>query len=94
MEALISLDAIISLAVCAGETSGVSDLILLHYFNRPGVAGAVLQTASSLIDWLIDSVMICENIFTALQRPNDSKSQRTSKLHYWFKSYGKFAKKK
>ena len=26
----------------------------LDMFNRPGVAGAILQTASSLIDWSID----------------------------------------
>ena len=31
--------------------------------NRPGVAGAVLQTPFWLIHWFIKSVRICENIF-------------------------------
>ena len=34
--------------------------------NRPGIAGAVLQTALSLIN----SEMVCENIFTGPPRPN------------------------
>ena len=37
--------------------------------NRPGVAGAVLQTAL----YLYESVMICENIFTVPQRLNGWK---------------------
>ena len=37
--------------------------------------GAALQTPPSLINLLINLVMICENI-----------------LHYWFKSFGNFAK--
>ena len=45
--------------------------------------------------------MVCENIFTARSPKieyitnflGDSKSQRTSKSHYWFKSYGNFAEK-
>ena len=33
--------------------------------NRPSVAGAVLQTASSLIDSVTDWLMVGGNIFTA-----------------------------
>ena len=41
--------------------------------NRPCVAWAVLYTALLLINWLSDWLMICENIFTARQRPNGQK---------------------
>ena len=34
-------------------------------FKRPGVAGAVLQTASLLNNLFSDSLMVCGNIFTA-----------------------------
>ena len=52
--------------------------------NRPGVAEAVLQTALSLTDWLIHSVMICENIFTAPPCPNGCKwcLQSWNRLNY------------
>ena len=59
--------------------------------------GAALQTP--LFDSVIDSLLVCENIFTTPPRPNgwrcynfqgNSKSQRASKSHYWFKSYGDF----
>ena len=36
--------------------------VAMNIFNRPGVAGAVLHTALS--------VMVCENMFTAPLRPN------------------------
>ena len=36
-------------------------------FNRPGVAGAVLQTALSFID-SVKEVMVCENIAATPQR--------------------------
>ena len=80
---------------------------IITIFNRPGVAGAVLQTALSLSH----AVMVCENIFKATPHPNgwkwcfpsqnrldcnllrDFKSRRTSKSHYWFKRLGNFAEK-
>ena len=63
-------------------------------------------TNTFVINWLINSVMVCENIFMEQPRPNgcrwcshnichnflgESKSRRASKLHNWFKSYGDFA---
>ena len=35
-------------------------------FNRPGVAGAVLQKPLFLIEWLNNLVIHCENIFKTL----------------------------
>ena len=43
--------------------------------------------------------MVCENMFTAPPHPNgynflgESKSRRTAKSHYRYKSYGNFAEK-
>ena len=62
----------------------------IKIFKRPVVAGAVLQTASPLLNSLTDPLMVCENIFTA--PPHPKGSWRAPKSHYWFKCYGNFAK--
>ena len=38
-------------------------ILTICVFNRPNVARAVLKTPLLLPDWLINSVIICENIF-------------------------------
>ena len=67
-------------------------------FNRPGVAGAVLLTPLSLIISLRrrHAPMVGNGVFSHKIDHIafffvDSKSPRTSKLHYWYKSYGDFA---
>ena len=40
---------------------------------------------------VIHSLMVWENIFAAPPHPNGHKIDYV-KLHYWFKSYGNFAK--
>ena len=45
------------------KTTVQRKLNTIYKFNRPGVAGAVLQTALSLIDSLIYEVILCGNIF-------------------------------
>ena len=52
---------------------GCTNLLKKTFINRPNVAEAVLQTASSLVHYLTDSLMVCENIFTAPPRPNGWK---------------------
>ena len=50
----------------------------ISMINRSGAAGAVLQTASSLTDWLIiHSLMICENFFTAPPLPNGNGANKS-----------------
>ena len=44
--------------------------IISNLINRPGVAGAVLQTPLLLTDWLIQSAILCENIFKSPSLPN------------------------
>ena len=43
---------------------------LLQLFNRPGVAGAVLQSPPSLIDSFVNRVIILFRIFKTLSIPN------------------------
>ena len=54
--------------------NGLQNKYLYDIFNIPGVAGAVLLTASSLIHSFIhsltNSLMVCGNIFQALSIPN------------------------
>ena len=45
-------------------------MIFIEVINRPGVAGAVLQTPLLLIDLLINSLILCGNIFKTLSFPN------------------------
>ena len=44
--------------------------LVSYLINRPGVAGAVLQTPPLLIDRLIRSLILCENIFKTPSVPN------------------------
>ena len=43
---------------------------VIYLINRPGEAGAVLQTALSVINSVTDSLMVCEIIFMAPQNTN------------------------
>ena len=78
------------------------------YFNRPGLAGAVLQTASFVINYFTDwwfveiSVRRCHAPTVGNGACSHKIDYNTifqeipgeSKLHYWFKSYCNFSKKK
>ena len=46
----------------------------IYFFNRPGVAGAILQTPLIFFDLLTDSLILCENIFNKHSLPNRKSS--------------------
>ena len=50
----------------------------LYVFNRPNVAGAVLQTPSSLIDWLIWLA-----VYSKSSKRFESQTVETRELKFW-----------
>ena len=61
--------------------------------NRPGVAGAVLQTPLFLINYaqMVGNGALSHKIYYITIFEEILNLKRTLKLHYWFKSYGDFA---
>ena len=59
--------------MCPSATQKAKVLIYVH-FGRPGVAGAVIQTALSFAEWAFSS-----NIFNHLH----SETFRAKKLNFW-----------
>ena len=69
----------LNLIVQLYQEESANERATLLIFNRPGVAGAVLQTPLYLIKYYIQLIIICENIFKTLYIPN-CKSQGAEML--------------
>ena len=70
------------LALSSLYTTFTSEIMMQFYnyfiFNRPGVAGAVLQTASSLIKWVSQS-----SFSSRYSQHHDSQTVRARELKFW-----------